>query len=366
MVSNHNLVWYEPHPAPATLPAQEQVTPWRFACHFLAEFEQWRQAAGRWAQLFGADKHPGHWRRTQERCGGLARRIVEHPGFRQAMIADGVSQRLLGQSDLSFEPTVEGAFERIMFDQERSVLIELFSADVEFVKSLPGFPHKDELRTRLHRQFSEFPSTTVSILEWHLCRYRNAMLQASCLQPESAAFWPTHLFLEKQYSMKVTDMIGANQTLGIQMTEELNSVLNTMEDLIASLGFDGAWEQLTSDDFETLPAGRGRGGRQPINVIPSEGRITACTSTVLALFKVAASRKPATGFRNIMSELRTHLVDCHPTTQNAILITDWWNAKSFAEEHFSELAAWRRKGVQIIVLLVSEPGSTLTPLRIWL
>ena len=364
MLSNHNLRWLEPHPAPATLSTQEQVTPWRFACHFLAEFEQWRQAVSRWAQLFGPDKHPDHWRRTQQRCAELVRRIVDHPGFREALIVDGVTQRLLGQSDSSFEPTVQGAFERIMSDQERSVLVELFSADVEFVKSLPSFPHKEELRTRLHRQFSEFPSTTASSLEWHLCRYRNAMLQARCLEPESAVFWPTHLFLEKHYAMKVTDMIGANQSLGIQLTEELSSVLNTMEDLIASLGFEGAWEQLTSDDFETLPSSRGR--RQPINVIPSEGHITACTSTVVTLFKVAASRKPATSFRNIMSELKTHLVDCHPTARNAIIITDWWNATTFAEEHFTQLSAWRRKGVQILVLLVSEPGSTLTPLRIWL
>jgi hypothetical protein len=48
-----------------------------------------------------------------------------------------------------------------------------------------------------------------------------------------------------------------------------------------------------------------------------------------------------------------------------IIITDWWNAVVFAEEHSMELNAWRQKGVQMLVLLVSQPGSFLTPLRVW-
>jgi hypothetical protein len=258
---------------------------------------------------------------------------------------------------------VDDAFENVMFTQQLNHLVNAIeSSGLDAGDQSWLFQQQRTNIQLLERRIGEFPPVPRRHLEWHLCRYRNAMLQVRFLQPETNMVWPTHLFLERHPKMKLTDIITTNQNLGVDLTEELRVVLDTVEELISQLGFDGASEQLTSDDFESLPTRRG--DRQPINVIPSEGR-TSCASTVLALFNVAGTRKPATGFRTIMSELRTHLVDCHPITRNAILITDWWNAEIFAEEHFNELAAWKRKGVQVLILLVSQPGSTLTPLRVW-
>jgi hypothetical protein len=146
------------------------------------------------------------------------------------------------------------------------------------------------------------------------------------------------------------------------LNSDLSATVDTLEELISQLGFEGAWEQLTRDEFESLPLPAGR--RKEIAVIPNEGRISS-SDTVLALFKVAASKTPATGFRRIMAELKSDLVRGVPGIKNVIIITDWWNAVVFAEEHSMELNAWRQKGVQMLVLLVSQPGSFLTPLRVW-
>jgi hypothetical protein len=147
------------------------------------------------------------------------------------------------------------------------------------------------------------------------------------------------------------------------LNPDLSATVDTLEELISQLGFEGAWEQLTRDEFESLPLPAGR--RKEIAVIPNEGR-NSSSDTVLALFKVAGSKTPATGFRRIMTELKSDLVRGVPGIKNVIIITDWWNAEVFADEHAQELNAWRQRGVQILILLVSQPGSFLNPIRAWL
>jgi len=362
-LADHNPVWREPRPAPATLPGGELVTPSRLAARFLAEFEEWRQAVGRWGRLFEEDRQPPRWRQTQARCSRISQRIIGNEAFQQALRADEALHHILGPAERWHRPTVDDGFEAVMSTQQLNHLVDA----IEFSGLDTGeqswlFAQQRRNRTVLEGRLREFPPSPRQHLEWHLCRYRNAMLQAPCLQPESNVLWPTHFLDQMERTMKLTAILESTEAFGIKLTPELTAILETLEDLIASLWFDGACGQLTSDDFESLP-GPGR-DRQPISIIPS-GAGSPCASTVVALFPVAATRKPSTGFRRVMADLRTHLVECQPTTRNVLLITDWWNAEYFAEEHHSELGAWRRKGVQILVLLVSQPGSRLSPLQVW-
>jgi hypothetical protein len=362
-LADHNMVWLEPRPAPATLPGGEPVTPSRLAARFLAEFDEWRQAVARWERLFGQDRQPPRWRTTQHRCSRFANRIISNEAFQQALVADNVLHRLLGPTERWHQPTVDNAFEAVMSTQHLNHLvlaIETSGLDAGDQSWL--FDQQRRNGRTIDARLREFPPSSRPDLEWHLCRYRNAMLQARCLQPDTSTLWPTHFFHQMERTMNLTTILKSNEAFHINLSPDLGAILDILEDLIASLGFDGAWEQLTSDDFESLPGTAG--SRQPINIIPSDAG-AACASTVVALFRVAAARKPASAFRRVMTDLRTHLLECQSTTQNVVLITDWWNAQVFADEYSAELMAWRRKGVQILVLLVSQPGSMLTPLRVW-
>jgi hypothetical protein len=113
-LADHNLVWLDPRPVPATLPGGETVTPSRLAARFLAEFEEWRQAVARWETLFGEDRQPPRWSATLRRCSGSARRIIAHEPYQQAMLADNVLHRLLGPAESWHHPTVDDAFQAVM------------------------------------------------------------------------------------------------------------------------------------------------------------------------------------------------------------------------------------------------------------
>ena len=383
-LSSPSFDWSAPHPALITLRNEEKVTPWRFAAHFLSEFEIWRSAVKRWVTLFGPEGEPDYWRITMLRCIRQVQRILGARGFHQALFAEQSMRAVLSSGEDQPEVGIEGAFTRFMLAQQKVALARIISSAREYEVRLPDLTREEfepdtgaegispentfdiskllSDQSQLHRYLNKMPPATKTKLEWHLCQYRAALLQATCLQPDGARDWPTHLLIERYIIMKLSKIIAANPQLGVELSPDLSATVDTLEELISQLGFDGAWEQLTSDEFESLPLPAGR--RKEIAVIPNEGRISS-SDTVLALFKVAGSKTPATGFRRIMTELKSDLVRGLPGIRNVIIITDWWNAAVFAEEQSMELNAWRQKGVQILVLLVSQPGSFLTPLRIW-
>ena len=383
-LSSPGFDWFKPHPAPRSLNGDELVTPWRFAAHFLSEFEIWRSAVQRWETLFGPGRQPDSWRQPMQRCIRQVQRILGARGFHQALFAEQSMRALLSSGEDQPDVGIEGTFTRFMLAQQKVALARIISSAREYEVRLPDLT-QDEFepdtvaedispenafdipkllsdQSQLHRYLNKMPPATKTKLEWHLCQYRAALLQATCLQPDGVRDWPTHLLIERSIIMKLSKIIAANPQLGVELNSDLSATVDTLEELISQLGFEGAWEQLTRDEFESLPLPAGR--RKEIAVIPNEGRISS-SDTVLALFKVAASKTPATGFRRIMAELKSDLVRGVPGIKNVIIITDWWNAVVFAEEHSMELNAWRQKGVQMLVLLVSQPGSFLTPLRVW-
>jgi hypothetical protein len=212
----------------------------------------------------------------------------------------------------------------------------------------------------LQRQVLGLPHSAAQQLEWHLRHFRSAFLMVRSLQPEGGTDWPTHFNLENLKPMNLAGIVFNNPSLGIRFADELKDILETLENLIREMGFDGAEEHLSSGEANSLP-GSGL-SRHPVNIIPGSGS-AFCADTVVGLFRVASSKKPATRFRTIMADLRTHLVEC-PATRNIILLTDWWNSDVFENEHFSELAARKRSGQNVLVLLVSQPGSQITPLQV--
>jgi hypothetical protein len=362
MFADRDINWSEPRPAPATLASDAPVTPWRFALHFLANFEEWRQTKFRWTRLFGEDPQPRRWRSTEERCLRIARRAASEAQINRAFTADRLHGKMLSRDEITLELDTDVGFDRVMEAQRVYHLASFARSISEYQSGLPDLRSLEQLRANLHRELSFLPPNSAANLEWHLCHYRNALLLARCLQPEGGEEWPTHVFLERNPNMKLSDLITTNPQLRIELPDHLRETLNTLGDLISELGFEGTCEQLASSDFDSFPTPGA--SRQPINIIPG-GDAGKCTNTVVALFQVAGQRKQDRLFRHIMAQLKTHLLQCQGTTKCAVLITDWWDSEVFLLEHAAELAEWRRKGVQILVLLVSQPGSLLTPLRIW-
>jgi hypothetical protein len=290
----------------------------------------------------------------------MANAIAADQHFQRAVITHRSAQLLSHGSDWS-DATAEGLFEWIISAQRQADLLEYCrSADChgDFLDRLSTDLAR---RTSLGEWLRNVQPSVEAELEWHLCKYRARFLEAQSLETEGRQNSPTRLLLDRNRTMKLTQIIEPMiRDLEVETTPELMGILNTLENLINDIGFAGLHENLTSSDFSSLPIRSD--DRCSINVIPGRGS-AACAKVVLALFNVADSRNPALLFSRIMSALRTHLVECQQVTRTVVVCSDWWNGESFGD-YSAELLAWRRRGVQFLFLLVSQPGSTISPLRI--
>lgn len=353
--------WSLPQPAPATLGDGVRVTPWRFASQFVSQFERWRRATQRWERLFGSDRLPRQWRAAASRCNGMAGAIAANRNFQRALMAHRTTQLLSQGPDWS-DGTTDGLFEWIVSAQRLADLLRFCRSANSQMDFLDWLSRDIAVRTSPEALLSNVQPPVRAELEWHLSKYRARFLEAQCLEAaEDTQNSPTRLLLDRNRTMKLPQIVEPLiQDLEIQLTPELMGILDTLGNLINDIGFAGLSEHLASTDFSSLPVGSD--DRSPINVIPGQ-RNAACAKFVLALFKVADSRNPALCFNTIMSALRAHLVQCQRITSTVIVLADWWNGDSFGD-HATELSAWRRQGVQFLFLLVSQPHSTISPLRI--
>jgi hypothetical protein len=290
----------------------------------------------------------------------MAAAVANDRNFQGAVIAHG-SAHLLSQGSDCSDRTAEGLFEWIMSAQREADLFEYCHSADSHGDFLDWLSRDMVRRTSSEGRLSNLQAPIEAELEWHLCKYRARFLEARCLETEGTQNSPTRLLLDRNRTMKLAQIIEPLvRDLEIQMTPELEGILDTLGNLINDIGIAGLYEHLTSPDLSSLPIGGH--DRCPINVIPGKGN-AVCAKFVVALSNVADSRNPSLSFSRIMSALRTHLVECQQITRTVIVLADWWNGESFGD-YAAELSAWRRRGVQFLFLLVSQPHSTVSPLRI--
>lgn len=96
------------------------------------------------------------------------------------------------------------------------------------------------------------------------------------------------------------------------------------------------------------------GGHGGCNVIPSRGQNGQCHDLVVALAR--GKGRDERSFKNVLRELRRHLIECKGT-QVAVLLSDRWAPDEF-EESRMDIEGHMRQGMTFIPILVS--GTSLS------
>ena len=140
------------------------------------------------------------------------------------------------------------------------------------------------------------------------------------------------------------------------MIDRCLDVLKSIEIMTAEMP-----EQLLSGH----PEGELKGYRsEAFNLIPHEEDLGVCHDITVAIARGPGVNK--WGFKNVMRQVRTHLITC-PRTQVVIVLTDTWDPYRFKESR-ADLIAHMKNGTKIIIGLISKDQSSdaITILREWL
>ena len=79
--------------------------------------------------------------------------------------------------------------------------------------------------------------------------------------------------------------------------------------------------------------------------------------------RTSESVRQAEWHRWVMMRMKAHVISCERVLKKMIVVTDHWDAQTFEQEHARELAAWSRRGMRFVFLLVTRPRC-LSPLRV--
>ena len=366
MMAAGEFTWEAPHVAPATLGGELTVTPWRFACSFLVTLGEWRLSAAGWRRLHGDSNAPGDWTRTESRCDPLADEIRRDSEFQTAFGFNTGAEASLTESNSSGDSTVEGLFAELMDLREQEKLLKSIEGPspengIAFLRK--SFVHR---REKLEASTGQLPENTTRALMWHVSRYRSNLLLVSSLQSqEEAGYWPYKINYNTRHFMKKSDIITSldeRASVRLAGSPALIRTVDSLIDLCGELGFEHLYDHLTEGALD--PSGNGP-LQVPLNVIPGKNP-GACCELVVLLARVAGTKHPDVKFRQYMTLLKTHLLRCDGMTKLAVVMSDWWDGESFEKDHAAELSEWRKKGVEILILLAAQPDAPPTPLRVTL
>ena len=147
------------------------------------------------------------------------------------------------------------------------------------------------------------------------------------------------------------DLNNRNQTARGTISDLLNPTLERLDSTIAEIGYARLVKDFLEDDF----SGSDLFGGQAINLIPSPHK-GACHPLLMA-FSQGMSKRDLLGFANILKRIKTHLIECHPTTNVVAFFCDSWDAKHFQEHGADELAGWHKKDVEFVFLMVTTTAA---------
>lgn len=366
MLAANQLNWLKPSPARSTLGGDLTVTPWRFASSFLSVLGEWRSCVAGWRRLFGETQSPDSWQATERRCAAIAEKILARPDFHDAINVGIGADLLVADAPSDRRVTAESAFSEVMALREREHLVRSLQVSPNWTFAKSTLADLEQTRRVMESQVADLPEEAAAALDWHLRHYRGALLLANSLHPNGTGYWPSRFNASFENKMNQPNINSALDETARQRLSDFPELLQAVEklaELCGELGFENLCEHWTTDDLDLFGSANAGVLEIPMNVIPGSHN-GACCQLVTVLARVAGKRYAQTKFRRILTQLKTHLLHCQGTTKLAVLITDWWDVSVFEQDHAAELSAWRRNGVEIIVLLVGQTNSAPTPLRI--
>lgn len=354
-----------------------QVELWYLAEHFLLAWNDWYGTRVRYLRYFGqpSERFPRVWERFHSKCKGLA----------EQMLQDDALDELIRQSWVMDSP-VSGAqqdaaprdvYHLLVTNHRRVDLLLRATAWVDepverVEKSPPRRPiwprcmdEAVQLNDRSLRVWGELSRQAREVCLWHVRQYSRANLLASWLvtashldtaRPVSALLQ----VLNQEPTMHPTVEDFARQTeIEDRDRHMIHRVLHRVTDAIREFGYEGFCEDVAAGDFlagDDSPVGSGE-----INVIPSRHG-GECRTTLLAVSR-GNKRGAPLSVEKVMTQVKTHLIDCTGRTRVVIFLCDLWSPDLLAD-HLEELRAHHRRGVRFLFLLVGLPDRVVAPVAV--
>jgi hypothetical protein len=356
------------------------VEVWYLAEHFLLAWHDWHGLRERCLSYFGqpADRFPRSWSTLDTRCRGLADRLMRDAQLDE-IVADSwflgpAAEELAGDAE---QPSAKSVYHDIVTNHRRVSMVMTADAWGDTTAEEPEriaprvqiWPRSLETAQRLNaRLISAWPELPRQVREdagWHLRQYHRTNLLASWLmattplttrRPQSALLYV--LTMERIVPPTIEDFI---RHLNVEENDRQTAarVLHRVTEAVAEFGYDEFVEDVTSGEFlggEGSPV-----GSNGINLIPSKNK-GACCTVLLAVSK-GADKRTAVGFPKIMTQVKTHLIDCTEKTRVVIILCDNWSPTTL-DDHLDELRAHHRRGVGFLFLMVGTPGTVVAPVAV--
>ena len=132
--------------------------------------------------------------------------------------------------------------------------------------------------------------------------------------------------------------------------ERCLTVLGLIEKMMAEM----PEELMTSRSFGAYRAGTG----EIFNLIPHDSNGGTCHDILVAIARGSHHRR--FGFRSVMRQVRSHLINCE-YTKFVLLLTDNWDREKFRESQ-ADLEAHIKRGTKIVAGLISRDQIRAMPL----
>jgi len=153
--------------------------------------------------------------------------------------------------------------------------------------------------------------------------------------------------------MRPTDIFDQNDPFLEQFNggelygDSLQEITRSFDNEIREMGLDRLIEDLIHGGNPF------RRGRHPINLIPGTGS-KECLPVLVAVSKGTTGKY---GFGNILKQVRTHLISCHPETKRVVFYCDSWIAKTFKDDFMRDFEIFKTKWeVEFLFLQVESGG----------
>jgi hypothetical protein len=372
--------WQRTTFAPRTLGEGIPVELWYLAEHFLLAWNDWHGLRDRYLSYFGqpAERFQNSWNNLDTRCRGLADQLLRDANL-DKLVADSwkippAFEAVTGDSE---HPSAKRVYHNIVANHRRVSLVvsaeawgDATSEESERVTSRnQNWPQALEITQRLNAGLiSSWPQLPRQVREdavWHLQRYRRSNLLGSWLlettplatiRPQSALLHVSAL--ERTMPPTIEDFIrGLNVEENDRQTAA--RVLHRLTEAIGEFGYEGFIADVSSGEF--LGGQDSPVGSNGINLIPSKDKGECCT--VLLAVSKGADKRTALGFPKIMSQVKTHLIDCTDKTRVVIVLCDNWSPTTL-DDHLDELRAHHRRGVRFLFLMAGTPGRAVAPVAV--
>lgn len=360
--------WFAEHQSQRAFGGDVPVERWYLAEFFLTEFLAWRSEARRWSRYFrsSGELERANWRRCSDRCERVLADLV-----RDVALTPALAEMGMFSVPIPREP---------MIDAEEIYRLCVAVADrVRVGRLLASEEQRDgrvgEFLDRASRQAGEAlsaadPLTRVRTLGY-LHEYRCQTLELSWLMNNTdeqrqinwdARYMPPSAWVRVLEDDVLRDVPDETRD-GINRA--FQDVVKRIVPAIGELGYDTFLEDVADPDM--VPGRDSPIGSSDINLIPSKHK-TGCHFTLLALSKGAGKRERL-GFPRIMRQVKAHLIECDGRngtvgTRFVIFVCDTWDAATFLDEHFDELAAHYRRGVRFLFLMVGTPRTSIAPIAV--